>query len=88
MKLLQSIDDPKDLKILTEDQLVQLAHELRAFIISNLSVKAGHLGASLGTVELTIALHFCFNTPLDSLIWDVGHQAYAHKILTGKRDQI
>ena len=87
MKLLQSIDDPKDLKILTEDQLVQLAHELRAFIISNLSVKAGHLGASLGTVELTIALHFCFNTPLDSLIWDVGHQAYAHKILTGRRDQ-
>lgn len=84
--LLSSINSPKDLRQLDVNQLPQLAQELRDFIIDLVSVKEGHLGASLGVVELTIALHYVFNTPNDSLIWDVGHQAYGHKILTGRRD--
>jgi 1-deoxy-D-xylulose-5-phosphate synthase len=84
--LLSSINCPTDLRQLDVNQLPQLAQELRDFIIDVISVKEGHLGASLGVVELTIALHYVFNTPNDCLIWDVGHQAYGHKILTGRRD--
>lgn len=84
--LLSNINTPIDLRQLDETQLPQVAQELRDFIIDIVSVKEGHLGASLGVIELTIALHYVFNTPEDSLIWDVGHQAYGHKILTGRRE--
>ena len=84
--ILEHINSPKDLKPLNQENLRQLATELREFIIDIVSVKEGHLGASLGVVELTIALHYVFNTPIDKLIWDVGHQAYGHKILTGRKD--
>jgi 1-deoxy-D-xylulose-5-phosphate synthase len=84
--LLPSINYPADLRQLEEGQLPKLAKELRDFIIDIISVKEGHLGASLGVVELTIALHYVFNTPNDLLIWDVGHQAYGHKILTGRKE--
>lgn len=85
-KLLGQINSPADLKKLDQAQLVQLSDELRQFIIDNVSVYGGHFGASLGVVELTVALHYVFNTPYDQLVWDVGHQAYGHKILTGRRD--
>ncbi|MDG2431436.1 1-deoxy-D-xylulose-5-phosphate synthase [Flavobacterium sp.] len=85
--LLSTIINPTDLRQLDEWQLPQLAKELRDFIIDIVSAKEGHLGASLGVVELTIALHYVFNTPKDLLIWDVGHQAYGHKILTGRREK-
>jgi 1-deoxy-D-xylulose-5-phosphate synthase len=84
-KLLQHINNPADLRTLERSQLPQLAKELREFIIDIVAVKEGHLGASLGVVELTIALHYVFDTPNDLLVWDVGHQAYGHKILTGRR---
>ncbi len=84
--LLAQISSPTDLKRLTEDQLPQLAHELRQFIIDDVSLFGGHFGASLGVVELTVALHYVLNTPDDQLVWDVGHQAYGHKILTGRRE--
>ena len=84
--LLDTIKIPSDLKKLTKDQLPKLAEELRAFIIDIVATKQGHLGASLGVVELTIALHYLFDTPKDLLVWDVGHQAYGHKILTGRKD--
>jgi len=87
MKILSQINVPKDLRALTMDQLPQLAQELREFIIDIVSTKEGHLGASLGVVELTIALHYVFNTPNDKIIWDVGHQAYGHKILTGRKER-
>jgi 1-deoxy-D-xylulose-5-phosphate synthase len=83
--LLQHIHSPIDLRLLDEAQLPQLAQELRDFIINIVATKEGHLGASLGVVELTIALHYVFNTPEDLLVWDVGHQAYGHKILTERR---
>ena len=86
--LLDMVNTPADLKLLAEDQLPQLADELRQETISAVSVTGGHLGAGLGVVELTIALHYLFDTPSDRLIWDVGHQAYPHKILTGRRDRI
>lgn len=85
-KLLAQINGPEDLKKLDQTQLVTLCDELRNFIIDNVSVYGGHFGASLGVVELTTALHYVFNTPKDQLVWDVGHQAYGHKILTGRRD--
>ncbi len=85
-ELLSKINDPSDLKKLKEDQLEQLSQELRQFIIDQVSVNGGHFAASLGVVELTVALHYVMNTPYDQLIWDVGHQAYGHKILTGRRD--
>ncbi|MEI6695826.1 MAG: 1-deoxy-D-xylulose-5-phosphate synthase [Bacteroidota bacterium] len=85
-KLLSSIDYPSDLKKLDKEQLPQLCQELRRFIIDVISYNPGHLGSSLGTVELTVALHYIFNTPYDKLIWDVGHQAYPHKILTGRKN--
>ena len=85
--ILSKIQNPSDLRRLTESQLPQLATELRNFIINVVAAKEGHLGASLGVVELTIALHYVFNTPEDILVWDVGHQAYGHKILTGRREK-
>jgi 1-deoxy-D-xylulose-5-phosphate synthase len=85
-ELLGKINSPADLRKLSEDQLEQLSAELRQYIIDLVSVKGGHFGASLGVVELTVALHYIFNTPSDQLVWDVGHQAYGHKILTGRRD--
>src|SRR5690554_6873617 len=84
--LLSQINTPDDLKKLDKTQLTQVCNELRQFIIDCVSVHGGHFGASLGVVELTVALHYVFNTPDDKLIWDVGHQAYGHKILTGRRD--
>jgi 1-deoxy-D-xylulose-5-phosphate synthase len=86
-KLLAEINYPADLKKLDQAQLVQLCDELRHFIVDNVSVYGGHFGASLGVVELTVALHYVFNTPHDQLIWDVGHQAYGHKILTGRKNE-
>ncbi|HDP55297.1 MAG TPA: 1-deoxy-D-xylulose-5-phosphate synthase, partial [Bacteroidetes bacterium] len=85
--LLSQIENPNDLKKLKPDELVGLSNELRQFIIDVVSTNPGHFGASLGVVELTVALHYVFNTPSDRLIWDVGHQAYGHKILTGRREQ-
>ena len=85
-RLLQNINAPKDLRKLDKSELLQVAKELREFIIDIVATKEGHLGASLGVVELTIALHYYFKTPEDLLVWDVGHQAYGHKILTGRRD--
>src|SRR6187431_1779390 len=86
--LLDSVDIPADIRRLRADQLRQLADELRQETISAVSVTGGHLGAGLGVVELTVALHYVFNTPRDRLIWDVGHQAYPHKIVTGRRSRI
>ena len=84
--ILNTIKSPKELRLLKQSELPQLAKELREFIINIVATKEGHLGASLGVVELTIALHYVFNTPIDQLIWDVGHQAYGHKILTGRQN--
>ena len=86
--LLDRVNIPADLRGLPESDLRQLADELRQEMIEAVSVTGGHLGSGLGVVELTVALHYIFNTPDDRLIWDVGHQAYPHKILTGRRDQI
>lgn len=86
MKYLQEINNPKDLKKLNLDQLETVCSDLREFIIEKLSSNPGHFGSSLGTIELTVALHYLYNTPYDRLVWDVGHQAYGHKILTGRRD--
>ena len=86
--LLDAIENPSDLKGLSHDELTQIAEEVRAEMISAVSVTGGHLGAGLGVVELTVALHAVFDTPEDKLIWDVGHQCYPHKILTGRRDRI
>jgi 1-deoxy-D-xylulose-5-phosphate synthase len=85
--LLDKIDSPADLKKLSPQQLPQLCDELRQYIIDIVSVHGGHFGASLGVVELTTALHYVYNTPYDQLVWDVGHQAYGHKILTGRKDR-
>ena len=84
--LLQTIDSPADLKKLPREKLHQVCDELRQYIIDEVSVHGGHFGASLGVVELTVALHYIYKTPYDQLVWDVGHQAYGHKILTGRRD--
>ena len=84
--ILNTINSPSDLRQLPKEKLPELAAELRKFIIDIVATKEGHLGASLGVVELTVALHYAFNTPDDLLVWDVGHQAYGHKILTGRRD--
>lgn len=85
-KLLAQINSPDDLKKFGKDQLVQISEELRQFIVDDVSVYGGHFGAGLGVVELTVALHYVLNTPDDQLVWDVGHQAYGHKILTGRRE--
>ena len=85
--LLAKVNDPSDLRKLKVEDLPELCEEIRQFIIDVISANPGHLGASLGTVELTVAIHYVFNTPFDKVIWDVGHQAYTHKILTGRKDQ-
>ena len=85
--LLKTINNPDDIKKLPISDLPQLCRELREFIIDSVSTNPGHFGASLGVVELTVALHYVYNTPYDAIVWDVGHQAYGHKILTGRRDQ-
>src|ERR687886_705624 len=87
-ELLKTIDDPSQLRALERKQLRQLAYELRAFLLDSVSKTGGHLSSNLGTVELTIALHYVFNTPEDRIVWDVGHQTYSHKILTGRRDRM
>ncbi|MBN1378486.1 MAG: 1-deoxy-D-xylulose-5-phosphate synthase [Gammaproteobacteria bacterium] len=86
--LLNQIDSPADLRALDEKQLLPLSKELREFVIESIAACSGHFGANLGTIELTIALHYEFNTPHDRIVWDVGHQAYPHKILTGRREKI
>ncbi|MBI5782225.1 MAG: 1-deoxy-D-xylulose-5-phosphate synthase [Gammaproteobacteria bacterium] len=86
--LLETINSPEDLRRLKEDDLPPLAQEIRAYLIDTVSRTGGHLAAGLGTVELTLALHYVFNTPADRLVWDVGHQTYPHKILTGRRDRM
>ncbi len=87
LSLLENINIPQDLKQLKSSDLPQVCEELRQFIVDVVSTKGGHFGASLGVVELTVALHYIFNTPYDQLVWDVGHQAYGHKILTGRKDR-
>jgi len=86
--LLSAVNLPADLRELDEAQLPQFCDELRQYVIDSVAVTGGHLGASLGTIELTVALHYVFNTPHDKLVWDVGHQTYGHKIITGRRDQM
>jgi 1-deoxy-D-xylulose-5-phosphate synthase len=84
--LLEKIDSPEDLKRLKQEELITLAEEVRRFLLETVSVTGGHLASNLGCVELTLALHYCFESPADKIIWDVGHQAYTHKIITGRRD--
>ena len=84
--LLEGIEAPDELRQLAEHQLPALADELRAFVLQSVAHTGGHLSSNLGSVELSIALHYCYNTPYDRLIWDVGHQSYPHKILTGRRE--
>ncbi len=86
-KYLTKIDTPADLRLLKVSELPAVCDELRRDIIKELAMNPGHLASSLGAVELTVALHYVFNTPYDRIVWDVGHQAYGHKILTGRRDQ-
>ncbi|MDB5747452.1 MAG: 1-deoxy-D-xylulose-5-phosphate synthase [Massilia sp.] len=88
MKLLETINDPSDLRLLSRAQLTPLANELRQFLLESVSKTGGHLSSNLGTVELTIALHYVFETPHDRIVWDVGHQTYSHKILTGRRERM
>ncbi len=88
MKLLDRVQSPADLRGLSPEELRQLAQEVREFLIATCSVTGGHIGAGLGVVELTIALHYAFDTPRDQLVWDVGHQGYPHKVLTGRKDQM
>ncbi|MES2299845.1 MAG: 1-deoxy-D-xylulose-5-phosphate synthase [Pseudomonadota bacterium] len=88
MNLLEKINEPAQLRMLARNQLTPLAHELRHFLLDSVSKTGGHLSSNLGTVELTIALHYVFNTPHDRIVWDVGHQTYSHKILTGRREQM
>jgi len=85
--ILQTINSPDDLKRLSLSELTSLSAEIREFLIKSISQTGGHLASNLGAVELTVALHYCFNSPRDRFIWDVGHQAYTHKILTGRRDR-
>ncbi len=88
MNLLEKIDSPADVRALPYHQLTPLAHELRAYLLDSVSKTGGHLSSNLGTVELTVALHYVFNTPEDRIVWDVGHQTYSHKILTGRRNRM
>src|SRR5208283_1558384 len=85
--LVEDIKSPKDLKSLKHEELIILAEELRSLIIGRVSLNGGHLSSNLGVVELTIALHYVFNSPVDKMIWDVGHQSYSHKILTGRYNE-
>ena len=83
--MLEDINNPSDIKKLDFDQLQLLAGEIKDFLIANIKKTGGHLGSNLGTIELTLALHYVFDTPDDTFVWDVGHQAYTHKILTGRK---
>ena len=85
--LLETINSPADVKKLKGEELLKLAEELRKTIIQTVSVNGGHLASNLGVVELTIALHYVFDSPKDKIIWDVGHQSYSHKLITGRREQ-
>ena len=87
MSILDKVDYPKDLKDLNREELRSLASELRQFIIESVSKTGGHLSSNLGVVELTLALHYIYDAPKDKIIWDVGHQTYAHKILTGRKQK-
>ena len=87
MSILEKIDSPEDLRQLPESELPQLCGEIREYIIKNLSLNPGHFASSMGAVEIIVALHYIYNTPRDRIVWDVGHQAYEHKILTGRRDR-
>src|SRR3954467_15491287 len=87
MGILETIKEPRDLRQLGREQLPQLAKEIRQRILDTVSKKGGHLGSSLGATELTIALHYVFNTPVDKVVWDTGHQTYGHKLLTGRQDR-
>ncbi len=86
--LLSLVDEPAQLRDLAQDKLPAFSKELREYLLNSVSQSSGHLASGLGTVELTVALHYVYNTPEDRLVWDVGHQAYPHKILTGRRDQM
>ncbi|WP_295993568.1 1-deoxy-D-xylulose-5-phosphate synthase N-terminal domain-containing protein, partial [Rugamonas sp.] len=88
MNLLEHINSPADVRKLARHQLTPLAHELRGYLLDSVSKTGGHLSSNLGTVELTVALHYVFNTPHDRIVWDVGHQTYSHKILTGRRERM
>jgi len=82
------VDSAQDLRVLPKESLPRLCDELRRYLLDSVSRSSGHFASGLGTVELTVALHYVYNTPFDQLIWDVGHQAYPHKILTGRRDRM
>ena len=84
--MLKDINNPSDIKKLDIDQLQLLADEIKEFLIASIEKTGGHLGSNLGTIELTLAMHYVFDTPDDTFVWDVGHQAYTHKILTGRKD--
>ncbi|MFQ3267707.1 MAG: 1-deoxy-D-xylulose-5-phosphate synthase, partial [Colwellia sp.] len=86
--LLSHINIPEDLRNMPHDKLTSISNELRNFLLNSVSKSSGHFASGLGTIELTVALHYVYNTPFDHLIWDVGHQAYPHKILTGRREQL
>src|SRR6266566_5430045 len=86
--LLPDIHEPRDLRVLPPEKLSEFSEELRRFTIETVSRTGGHLASSLGTIELTVALHYVFDTPHDRILWDVGHQAYPHKIITGRREQM
>ena len=88
MKILDCINSPEDLRKLARDDVKKVSHELRAFLLESVSKSGGHLSSNLGTVELTLAIHYVFNTPFDKLVWDVGHQCYPHKIITGRRSKL
>ena len=88
MTILERIQTPTDVRVLSRDELKQLADDIRARLIDVCSRTGGHIGAGLGVVELTIALHYAFDTPRDQLVWDVGHQGYPHKLLTGRNDRM
>jgi len=85
--MLEKINSPADIKLLRQEELETLAEDIRRVIIETCSKNGGHLAPSLGTVELTLALHYVFDAPRDKIVWDVGHQAYAHKLITGRRDR-
>ena len=86
--LLSQINIPEDLRSMPQDQLTRISNELRSFLLNSVSKSSGHFASGLGTIELTVALHYVYNAPEDKLVWDVGHQAYPHKILTGRKNQI
>ena len=88
MKLITKIKSPDDLKTLSVEELNNLSEELRDIIVERVSINGGHLASNLGTIELTLALHYVFNSPVDKIVWDVGHQSYTHKLITGRYEKI